>query len=102
MVTLFVFVTGFALAMALFHLVRALVGFTPDFSRETLDEIGILGAFFVYCGTGPVLLLMHTRKSPPRGTAALSLGSTLALTCLILVWTGSLGVVALESARALL
>ena len=40
MVAFMIFITGAAVAMAFFHLVRALIGFTPDFDRETLDEIG--------------------------------------------------------------
>lgn len=101
MVTIMIFVTGFAVAMALFYLVRGLTGFTPDFDRETLDEIGLFAAFLVFCGTGPVLLLRALEKAEP-GSIALSLRNTCAFTFLITVWTASLGVLALESVRALL
>jgi hypothetical protein len=101
MVAFMIFVTGAAVAMALFYLIRGLIGFSPDFTRETLDEIGMLAAFVVYCCTGPVLLVRALDKAEP-GSIALSLRNTFAFTFLILAWTGSLGILALESARALL
>lgn len=101
MVAFMVFVTGSALAIALFHLVRGVIGFTPDFDRETLDEIGMLAAFLVFCCTGPVLLVRALDRAKP-GSVALSLRNTFAFTFLILVWTGSLGILALESTRGLL
>lgn len=101
MVTFMIFVTGLAMAMAFFHLVRGIVGFAPDFDRETLDEIGLIGSFVVFCCTGPVLLLRTLDKAKP-GTIALSLRNTFVFTFLILAWTGSLGVIALESVGMLL
>lgn len=101
MVAFMIFVTGFAVAMAFFHLVRAAIGFTPGFDRETLDEIGIPAAFVIFCCAGPVLLVRANDKAEP-GNIALSLRNTFAFTFLILAWTASLGVIALESARALL
>ncbi|GAB4357063.1 MAG: hypothetical protein Kow0026_17180 [Oricola sp.] len=101
MVTLAVFVTGSAVALAFFHLVRGVIGFTPDFDRETLDRIGIPAAFLVFCCTGPVLLVRALEKARP-GTIALSMRNTFAFTFLLLAWAGSLGIIALESARALL
>lgn len=101
MVAFMIFVTGSAVAMAFFHLVRGMIGFTPDFDRETLDEIGLFAAFLVFCGAGPVLLVRALEKAEPV-SVALSLRNTFAFTFLITVWTGSLGVLALESARALL
>lgn len=101
MAVLMIFVTGFALAMALFHLVRGIIGFVPQFDRETLDRIGIPVAFLVFCGTGPVLLVRVLDQAEP-GSKALSLLNSVAFVFLILAWTGSLGILALESARALL
>jgi hypothetical protein len=101
MVAFMIFVTGLAVAMAFFHLVRAVIGFTPDFNRKTLDEIGIPAAFLIYCCAGPVLLIRANDESEP-GNFALSVRSAFAFTILILIWTASLGVIALESARALL
>ena len=101
MVAFMVFVMGAAVAMAIFHLSRALIGFTPDFDRETLDEIGMAAAFAVYCGAGPVLLVRALGRIEPASMAT-SLRNTAAFSCLILLWTGSLGVVTVESTRALL
>ncbi|QKV18072.1 hypothetical protein [Oricola thermophila] len=96
-----VFFTGVAVAMAMFHLVRAQVGFTPGFDRKTLDEIGPVNAFLVYCCTGPVLLTQaFDRTVPPN--AVVSLRNTVVFMLLLLLWTFSLGVVIVESARALL
>lgn len=101
MVLLLVFFTGVAVAMAIFHLVRGLVGFTPGFDRKTLDQIGHVNAFLVYCCTGPVLLTRaFDRIVPPN--AAVSLRNIVAFMVLLLLWTFSLGVVVVESARALL
>lgn len=101
MVALMIFVAGSAVAMAFYHLARAVTGITPAFDRETLDEIGLLGAFLVFCSTGPVLLVRALDRTDPT-SAALSLRNTAAFTFLILAWTGSLGIVALETAQALL
>ena len=101
MVAFMVFATGAAVAMALFHLVRAVIGFTPGFNRETLDEIGMAAAFAVFCGAGPVLLVRALETAEPVNVAQ-SLRNTLVFTFLILVWTGALGVLAVESARAVL
>ena len=101
MVAFMVFATGAAVAMALFHLVRAVIGFTPAFDRETLDEIGMPAAFAVFCGAGPVLLARAFERAEPDSMAQ-SLRNTLVFTFLIMVWTGALGILAVESARAVL
>ena len=101
MIALMIFATGAAIAMACFHLVRAVTGFTPAFDRATLDEIGFAGAFAVYCGAGPVLLFRALEQTDPRN-AVLLLRNAAVFTLLIVAWTGALGVVALESARLVL
>lgn len=101
MIELMIFATGAAVAMACFHLIRAVTGFTPAFDRETLHEVGILGAFAVYCGAGPVLLVRALDHAEPHTMAAM-LRNTLVFTFLILAWTGAIGILALESARAIL
>lgn len=101
MIAFMVFVTGAAISLAVFFLGRGLAGFTPEFDRETLDRVGLVGAFALYCGAGPILLA----RSIDRGMAerpAVMVRNTLLLTFLLLLWTGALGVVAVESTRTLL
>lgn len=101
MIALIIMLTGAAVAMAAFHLARAVTSMTPRFDRETLDEFGLLGAFAVYCGAGPVLLA-GALDGCEGGTVGALLRKTLVLTLLIVIWTGALGVLALEGARVLL
>lgn len=101
MMALIVLATGVAVSLSFFHLARGLAGFTPAFDRDTLDRIGLFAAFAVYCCAGPALL-MRAFEHAGAETAARRAGSAFALTGLIFLWSGALGVVAVESARALL
>lgn len=101
MIVFMVFVTGAAVSLAIFHLGRGLTGFTPEFDRRTVERIGRGAAFALYCGAGPVLLV-RALQDAHAGTTFSKLRNITALTFLISVWTGALGVVAVESMRPLL
>ena len=101
MIAFMVFVTGASISLAVFFLGRGLAGFTPEFDRETLDRVGLVGAFALFCGAGPVLLARSIDRGMVDRPVAM-LRNTLALTFLFLLWTGALGIVAVESTRALL
>lgn len=101
MIAFMVFVTGAAVSLSVFYLGIGLAGFSPGFDRRTVDRVGWAAAFMFYCGAGPVLLLRALDGAVVESAAA-SLRNTLALTGLILLWAGALGVVAVESAYALL
>ena len=45
MIAFMVFVTGAAVSLAVFFLGRGFAGFTPEFDRETVDRVGLIGAF---------------------------------------------------------
>jgi hypothetical protein len=98
MFVLFVFLTGAAVAFAFYYLVKAVTGEAPGFDRETLDRLGFLGAFAVYCGSGPVLVVREFERRNAE-VAAVSLRHTLLVSCLTIFWTVSLGIVAVESIR---
>ena len=101
MVAFMVFVTGAAVSLAFFYLARGFGGFTPEFDRDTLARIGMAASFAVFCGAGPVLLVRALGEAERQSTIQTMLNVTF-LTCLILLWTGALGVVAVESARVFL
>jgi len=101
MIAFMVFVTGAAISLAVFFLGRGLAGFTPDFDRETLDRVGLVGAFALYCGAGPILLARSIDRGMAEGPVVM-VRNTVLLTFLFLLWTGALGVAAVESTRTLL
>ncbi|WP_223479288.1 hypothetical protein [Oricola indica] len=101
MVAFMVFVTGAAVSLAFFYLARGFGGFTPGFDRDTLARNGMATSFAVFCGAGPVLLVRALGSAERPSTLHTTLNVTF-LTCLILLWTGALGVVAVESARVFL
>ena len=101
MIAFMVFVTGAAISLAVFFLGRGLAGFTPDFDRETLDRVGLLGGFALYCGAGPVLLVRSIDRAMAERPAVILRNAAL-LTFTLLLWTGALGVVAVESTRTFL
>lgn len=101
MIAFMVFVTGAAVSLAVFFLGRGFAGFTPDFDRETVDRVGLVGAFTLYCGAGPVLLARSIERGLAERTGAMMFNTVL-LTFLLLIWTSALGIVAVESTRTLL
>ena len=101
MIAFMVFVTGMAVSLAVFFLAQGLAGFTPQFDRETLDRVGLVGAFVLYCGAGPVLLVRSIDRATGERPVVM-LRNTALLTFALLLWTGALGVVAVESTRTLL
>ena len=101
MIAFMVFVTGAAISLAVYYLGLGLTGFMPGFDRQTVERVGLPGAFALYFGAGPVLLFRAMEHAPVDSTAT-TMRNILALTFLILLWTGALGVVAVESARSLL
>ncbi len=101
MFVLLVFAIGVAVSLAVFFLGRGLAGFTPTFDRQTLNRVGVPGAFALFCGAGPVLLARAIEPASAR-TPALMLFNTFLATLLIFAWTGAIGIVAVESARLLL
>lgn len=101
MIAFMVFVTGAAISLAVFFLGRGLAGFTPEFDRETLERVGLVGSFALFCGAGPILLARAIDRGLAERPAAMLLNTVL-LTFLFLLWTASLGVVAVESTRAFL
>lgn len=101
MIAFMVFVTGAAVSLAVFFLGRGLAGFTPEFDRETLERVGLLGGIALYCGAGPVLLVRALEQAAAERPSVM-LRNTAFLTLLFLLWTGALGVVAVESTRTLL
>jgi len=101
MIAFMVFVTGTAVSLAVFFLGRGLAGFTPDFDRQTLERVGLVGGFALFCGAGPILLARTIDRGLAERPSAM-LFNTVLLTFLFLLWTGALGVVAVESTRTLL
>ena len=101
MIAFMVFVTGAAVSLAVFFLGRGLAGFTPEFDRKTLDKVGLVGAFALFCGAGPILVARSIDRGLAERPAAVLLNTVL-LTFLFLLWAGALGVVAVESTRTLL
>ena len=101
MIAFMIFVAGAAVSLSVFFLGRGLAGFSPDFNRHTLDRIGLAAGFGIYCGAGPVLLVRALDHADAESSVT-KLRNTLVFTLLILLWTGALGIVAVESARALL
>ncbi|MAZ15469.1 MAG: hypothetical protein CL535_03940 [Ahrensia sp.] len=101
MIAFMVFVTGAAVSLAVFFLGRGFAGFTPEFDRETVDRVGLIGAFALFCGSGPVLLARSIDQGLAERHAAV-LFNTVLQTLLLLLWTGVLGIVAVESTRMLL
>lgn len=101
MIAFMIFVAGAAVSLSVFFLGRGMTGFSPHFDRRTLDRVGIAAAFGIYCGAGPVLLVRALDQVEAENRMTM-LRNTLAFTLLILLWTGALGIVAVESARALL
>lgn len=100
MIVFMVLVTGAAVSLAAFNLGRALVGFTPEFDCSTVEKTGLCGAFALYCGAGPVLLLRALEPSAGGTTSIRS--RNFFLSVLMIVWTGALGIVAVESLATLL
>ena len=101
MIAFMVFVTDAAVSLAVFFFGRGFAGFTPDFDRKTVDRVGLVGAFTLFCGAGPVLLARSIERGLAERNSAM-LFNTVLLTFLLLVWTSALGVVAVESTRTLL
>lgn len=89
------------MAFSAYFLIRAASGEAPAFDRETLDRLGILGAFVVYCCSGPVLVVREFDRLNQRGDTV-PLRNTLFAAFLMMAWAGSLGVVTLEMSRLVL
>ena len=66
-----------------------------------MDRVGLIGAFALFCGSGPVLLARSIDQGLAERHAAV-LFNTVLQTLLLLLWTGVLGIVAVESTRMLL
>lgn len=98
MIVFALLVTGACCAMAFFFAARGVWGISPGFDRRTIEVIGLAGAFATYSLAGPILLVAAcSERAEPMRPA-----SVVALMALALIWTGALGIVALESGRALL